>query len=346
MTIDENEVVLNYINGLPDELLLDIFKRLPLETLLTCEHVCKHWNKLAKDPAVWKHILLIYSGKPGQSEISEKNLDIITSNPEYVYRIKIQYVYNYSVIKSVIEHCFKLTSLELVMCRISKEFEEDILKWPNLRKISLKNSILLSSEVDFLIKFDKFKRLNYLALSDFGLNSLNCETLLQCDYLTHIAIEKIKDLDLDFIKKLILSKQRLLKTFHIYGGSSVDDSVLQLLAQCTELKDLAIIRSESLTDRGLKCLMSLQRIEHLQIWNNNNFSDLALLTALESPALITLTSLSLSRIQNITPVIVDLISDSYKNLKFLALYQCPRIINTDYERQLKSKFRNIDVVLF
>ncbi|XP_039750203.1 S-phase kinase-associated protein 2-like [Pararge aegeria] len=349
MTIfDDNnqEDVLSNINVLPDELLLDIFKCLPLETLLSCENVCKRWNKLAQDPSVWKRIVLIYSGKPGQSEISEKNLDIITSHCEYILCLKIQYVYDYSVIKSLIDQCSNLLSLELVMCRVGKEFEHDILKWPKLRKFSLKNSILLMNNLDLLIRFDKFKELNYIALSEFGLNSDNCNTLLQCSHLSNIFIEKIKDLDLEFIKLLILSRQRLLKTLHIYGGNSVDNTVLQLLSQCPQLKDLAIIRCESLSDEGLISLTSLKKIDHLQIWNNINFSELCLLKTLGSPALLTLKSLSLSRIQNVTPVIVDLISEYYKNLKFLALYQCPRIINTDYERQLKSKFRNIDVVLF
>ncbi|XP_045767192.1 F-box/LRR-repeat protein 2-like [Maniola jurtina] len=347
MTIsDNNDEGSCAINGLPDELLLYIFKCLPLETLLACENVCKRWTKLAQDSTVWKRIVLIYSGKPGQSEISEKNLDIITSHSEYIYCLKIQYVYNYSVIKSVIDQCKNLISLELVMCRVGKEFEDDILKWPKLRKISLKNSILLLNNLDLLIQFDKFKELNYLALSDFGLNSNNCFTLLQCNHLSHIFIEKIRDLDVDFIKILILSRQSILEILHIYGGSSVNDSILQLLSQCPQLKDLAIIRCESLSDGGLLSLTSLKRIEHLQIWNNNNFSELAFLKTLSSSALLPLESLSLSRIQNVTPAIVDLISEHYKNLKFLALYQCPNIINTDYERQLKSKFRNIDVVLF
>lgn len=347
MTISEDkEEESCFINNLPDELLLDIFKCLPLDTLLSCENVCRRWKKLAQDPAVWKRIVLVYSGKPGQSEISEKNLDIITSHAECIYCLKIQYVYNYSVIKSVMEQCENLISLELVMCRVGKEFEDDILKWPKLRKINLKNSILLSNDLDLSVQFDNFKELNYLALSDFGLNFSNCYSLLQCNHLSHIYIEKIRDLDLDFIKMLILSRQKLLETLHIYGGNSVDDSVLELLSQCPQLKDLAIIRCESLSDGGLLSLTSLKRIDHLQLWNNNNFSELALLKTLGSPALYMLESLSLSRIQNVTPVIVDLISEYYKNLKFLALYQCPNIINTDYERQLKSKFRNIDVVLF
>lgn len=344
--LEDKEKVSCYINNLPDELLLDIFKCLPLDTLLSCENVCRRWKKLSQDPAVWKRIVLIYSGKLGQSEISKKNFKIITSHGEYIHCLKIQYVYDYSVIKYLVEQCDNLISLELVMCRVGKEFKDYILKLPKLRKINLKYSISLLNDLDLSLQFDNFKELNYLALSDFGLNSNNCYSLLQCNHLSHIYIEKIRDLDLDFIKMLILSRQKLLETLHIYGGNSVDDSILQLLSQCPQLKDLAIIRCESLSDRGLLSLTSLKRIDHLQLWNNKNFSELALLKTLGSSALYTLESLSLSRILNVTPVIVDLISEYYKKLKFLALYQCPNIINTDYERQLKSKFRNIDVVLF
>ncbi|XP_041968610.1 F-box/LRR-repeat protein 7-like [Aricia agestis] len=334
------------INILPDELMIHLFKFLPLTSLITCESVCLRWKKIAGDPVLWRKITIVYSGKPGQSEVSEKNLEIILTHRNLIRNLRVQYVYSYSVIKDVIEECCNLISLELVMCRISKEFEEHILKWPKLRKISLKNSIVLDTGTEISIDFSKFQDLSYLALSDFGLSPVNCYGLLQCNNLCHIYIEKIKTLELSYIKDLIISKQHIVVTLHIYGGSSVDDSCLQLLAKCTNLKDLAIIRSENLTDDGLVALESLKNVEHLQIWNNNNFTEKKLLRTLSNPNIVTLKSLSLSRIQNITPVIVDVISEYYKRLKFLALYQCVRIINTDYEKQLKSKFRNIEVVLY
>lgn len=333
------------IEVLPDELLLAVFKFLPLETLLTCENVCRHWRKLACDTALWRKFVIVYSGKPGQSEVSKKNLEIIHSHGQIIFCLKLQYIYSYQDIKSIMEQCSNLISIELVMCRIGKEFEDDIKKWPNLKKINLKNSLLLTNE-DVVINYDCFQQLNFLSLSDFGLSPVNCNTLLHCLYINHILIEKIKNLNSDYIKELIISKQRTLITLHIYGGDSIDDHSLELLSQCPMLKDLAIIRCENLTDKGLISLANLRKVQHLQIWNNTNFSEFVLLHTLSSQNLKTLESLSLSRIGNISPLIVDVISEYYKNLKFLALYQCPRIINTDYEKQLKSKFRNIDVVLY
>lgn len=330
---------------LPDELLLAVFQFLPLETLLTCENVCKHWRKIARDTTLWRRFVIVYSGKPGQSEVSEKNLEIIHSHGRLISNLKLQYLYSYQEIKSILEQCSNLTSIELVMCRLGKEFESYINRWPNLKKINLKNSLLLTND-NLVINYDNFQQLKFLALSDFGISPVNCNTLLHCPCLNHIFIEKIKNLNLEFIKELIITKQRTLVTLHIYGGDSIDDHSMQLLSQCSMLKDLAIIRCENLTDKGLISLVNLQKVEHLQIWNNTNFSEFVLLHTLGSPNLKTLESLSLSRIGNISPVIVDIISEYYKNLKFLALYQCPRIINTDYEKQLKSKFRNIDVVLY
>lgn len=345
MTATE-ELVSEDINILPDELIMYIFKLLPLEALLACENVCQRWKKLARDVTLWKNIIIVYSGKPGQSEVSAKNLEIIQSHCENICCLKLQYVYSYPVITSILEKCDNLVSLELVMCRIDKEFEVDIARWPNLKKLSMKNSLLLQSSADLNIQYDQFKYLNYLSLSEFGLNSTNSESLLSCKYLSHIYIEKIRNLDLEFMMKLISAKQNILETLHIYGDEAVDNECLKLLSHCSMLKDLAIIRCENLTDEGLIALTNLKHLEHLQIWNNANFTEANLLRALGSPTMITLQSLSLSRIGNISPVIVDVISEYYKNLKFLAVYQCPRIINTDYEKQLKSKFRNIDVVLY
>ncbi|KAJ8724437.1 hypothetical protein PYW08_015911 [Mythimna loreyi] len=340
------EVASNQIDVLPDELMINIFKYLPLETILECENVCSRWKKLSRDPTLWRGIVFVYSGKPGQSEVSAKNLEIIETHSECIRCLKIQYVYSYSVIKFIIEQCHNIISLELVMCRVAKEFENDIMKWPNLRKINLKNSLVLMNNLDVLVPYDHFKYLNYLALSDFGLPVATRDSLLRCNYLSHIFIEKVKNLDLEYVKNLILSKMEILVAFHIYGGDAIDDECLSMLSHCHLLKDLAIIRCENLTDAGLVKLADLKRLQHLQIWNNVIFTENILHKTLSSPNLVKLESLSLSRIGNISPVIVDVISEYYKNLKFLAVYQCPRIINTDYEKQLKSKFRNIDVVLY
>ncbi|XP_028176703.1 F-box/LRR-repeat protein 7-like [Ostrinia furnacalis] len=334
------------IDVLPDEILIHIIKYLPLESILACENVCQRWRKLARDASVWRPIQIVYSGKPGQSEVSEKNLEIISTHSERIYHLKIQYVYSYPFIKSILEKCDNLLSLEVVMCRVGKEFDDDIKKWPNLRKLNMKNTLLLLTNEDLPIRYDQFQDLNYLSLSDFGLTSANCDSLLSCKYLSHILIEKIRNLDVEFITQLIVSKQNILQTLHIYGGEAINDNCLCLLSQCPLLKDLAIIRCENLTDVGLVGLAKLKRIEHLQIWNNVQFTEINLLKTLSSDNLVKLQSLSLSRIGNVSPVIVDVISEYYKNLKFLAVYQCPRIINTDYEKQLKSKFRNIDVVLY
>ncbi|XP_013194048.1 F-box/LRR-repeat protein 7 [Amyelois transitella] len=331
---------------LPDELIISIFKLLPLDSLLACEEVCKRWKKLAQDASIWRSILIVYSGKPGQSEVSERNLEIISSQSQNIFRLKLQYVYNYQFIKSILQECDNIISLDLVMCRISKEFQDEVKRWPDLKRLNLKNSLLLTSNEDVLIQYDQFKSLKYLALSDFGLTSSNWNSLIDCSFLSNILIEKIRNLNVDYIKQLIFSKQHILETFHIYGGDSVDDKCLQLLSKCNLLRDLAIIRCENLSDEGLVALTNLKSVEHLQVWNNNNFTEMNLLKTLSSPNLLRLQSLSLSRIGNVSPVIVDVISEYYKHLKFLALYQCPRIINTDYEKQLKSKFRNIDVVLY
>lgn len=346
MTATDVEMVSEDINMLPDELIINIFKFLPLDAILVCENVCQRWKKLAKDVTLWKNITIVYSGKPGQTEVSAKNLLIIQSHCTYICCLRLQYVYSYSVIASILEKCNNLVSLELVMCRIGKEFEVDIARWPNLKKLSMKNSLLLQTSTDLNIQYDQFKYLNHLSLSEFGLNSTNSESLLCCKYLSHIYIEKIRGLDLEFIMKLILAQQKVLVTLHIYGDNAVNNECLKMLSHCPMLKDLAIIRCENLTDEGLIALTNFKRLDHLQIWNNANFTEANLLRALGSPAMVTLQTLSLSRIRNISPVIVDVISEYYKNLKFLALYMCPRIINTDYEKQLKLKFNNIDVVLY
>lgn len=333
------------INILPDELLLYIFKLLPLDDILACENVCERWKKLTRDVTLWKNITIVYAGRSCQCEINTRNLDLIQTHCENIHCLKLQYVFNYPILINILQKCENLISLELVMCKIPKEFEVDVARWPNLKKLSLKNSIL-GTTADLTIQYDQFRCLNFLCLSEFGLNSANSDSLISCKYLSHIYIEKIRSLDLDYIMKLIVAKQNILESLHIYGLHAVNNECLKLLSHCPMLKDLAIIRCENLNDEGLIALTNLKSLQHLQIWNNLNFTETNLFRALGSPTMKTLQSLSFSRIGNISPLIVDVISEYYKNLKFLALYECPRIINTDYEKQLKSKFRNIDVVLY
>ena len=344
MTVPTEKVAPNLIDVLPDELIINIFNYLPLETILECENVCSHWRKLARDPILWRKIVFNYSGKPGRE--TERNLEILETHGASIRCIKIQYLYSYPVIKSILEKCGDLISLELVMCRISQEFEDDVKQWPNLKKISLKNTLVLMNSEDILIPYDYFKNLNYLGLSDFGLPAATRDTLLRCKYLSQIFIDKVKNIDLEYVKQLINAKMTILKALHLYGGKSVNDECLLMLSRCHLLRDLAIIRCENLTDAGLVKLADLKELEFLQLWNNSIFTETILHKTLSSPNLLNLESLSLSRIGNISPVIVDMISENYTNLKFLAVYQCPKIINTDYENQLKAKFKNIEVVLY
>lgn len=78
--ITEDEDILDLTKSLPDEILVYIFKNLPLESILICENVCRRWRKLSQDATLWRHIVIVYSGKPGQSEVSERNLEIISTH--------------------------------------------------------------------------------------------------------------------------------------------------------------------------------------------------------------------------------------------------------------------------
>lgn len=231
------------------------------------------------------------------------------------------------------------------MCRIQVEVEEDLKQWPHLQRLNLKNSLLKSQRV-LLLPLDHLKELTFLGLSDFGLTTDNCNSLLQCPNLNHIVINKIMGLEMDYIKTLIKTKQETLKTLHIYGGDSIDDDCIFLLTKCSVLQDLSIIRCENLTDRALDDIAKLERITHLQIWNNYVFSEEKIERTLQHENLRDLKKLSLSRITNVTGGVVDILYKCYTSLKFVALYQCPRLVKKDYEALLRSKFKNIEIVLY
>lgn len=335
------------IDRLPDEIILYILSFLSLETILICERVSARWRKLSRDPSIWRNIVIRYSGKPDLIKACDiGNMNLFFSHCQYIHCIKLQYIYDYPLILSLLKNCTNLISLELVMCSISLDFQEHVSLWKKLKKLNLKNTLCIHNSSEMLFKFDDFKDLTFLALPNFGLSTHNFSSLLECKNLNHIFIEKIKCLSLDNIRQLILGRQQILICLHIYGGSSVDDNCLQILSHSPRLKDLAIVNCDNLTDEGLLSLINYKLIENIQIWNNKSFSEKALIQTLSHPNLFKLIRLSLSRINNIPPIIVDIISESYKRLKFLALYNCPRIVYREHAKHLDSKFRNIDVVLY
>lgn len=331
------------ISSLPDELLVQIFQFLELDDVLACERVCRRWKALAADDAIWRRIKIVCIAQ--RAQVCPKTVRIIKSHCNVIRHLRMQYVLKYPFISSLISRCKNLLSLEMIMCRIQVEIEEDLKQWPQLEKLNLKNSLLKSTRA-LLLPLDHFTELTFLGLSDFGMTPENCDSLLHCQYLNHIVIDKIICLELHYIKTLINTKQQTLETLHMYGGEAIDDDCLFLLAKCPKLTDLCIIACESLTDRALEGITELKPITHLQIWNNAVFSDAMIRKTLEHENLRKLQRLSLSQISNVTGSVVDIITEYYTDLRFLALYQCPKIEKNSYENQLKAKFKDINLILY
>lgn len=328
---------------MPDEILLHIFQFLDLDAVLACERVSRRWRKVALDAGVWRRTVVVCSAQHGQ--VCPATLKIIRSHRMVLRHLKMQYILKYSSVSSLSGICKNLSALEMVMCRIQVELEEDLKRWPKLKKLNLKNSLLKSTR-PILLPLGYFKELTFLCLSDFGLTTENCDALLQCSQLNHILIDQIKGLEISNIRKLISTKQQTIITIHLYGGESIDDDCVLMLAQCPKLKDLNILHCEALTDRALDGIANLKCILRLQIWHNTSFSEAKLMKTFETERLRQLRRLSLSRVRNVTGNVVDIISEYYTNLMFLALYLCPRINKSHCENQLKAKFRNIEIVLY
>ena len=48
----------NYIDHIPEEILVKIFEWLPVRDLCNAILVSKYWRKIGEDPVLWKHYLL------------------------------------------------------------------------------------------------------------------------------------------------------------------------------------------------------------------------------------------------------------------------------------------------
>lgn len=322
------------INILPKELIVHILNFLPIEDILRCESVCNLWKTLSQNYTIWKKFVIVYTHDPYHSRVNDRNLQLMKTHTQLIYCIKLQYIYDYSYLISLLKNFKNIISLEFISCQVNKDFAKRIKVWPTLRTLSFKNSPM---EEECMFDFNKMPYLKYLALEYCGLSTVNFDSLLSCN-LSHIFIDQILDLTKENILNLITARQEHIRSFRIYGGDSVDDNCLQLLGKCKLLSNLGIVKCGNLTDKGLTSLASLRSLRHLMLWHNNKFSERALLTTFSNPNLHKIVTLGLVKIDRMSPVIVDMISEKYKSLSSIVLSAGSGFV-TDYEGQMAYKFR-------
>ena len=74
----------NFIGKLSDEILLNIFERLSLDQVLSCQSVSHRWQKISTDPELWKRLYFLRYIQPRFTHISTSNRTRIASRDWWI----------------------------------------------------------------------------------------------------------------------------------------------------------------------------------------------------------------------------------------------------------------------
>jgi F-box-like len=210
---------MDYLSKLPNEILLDLFEYCRVLPLFL---VCKKFNQvISNSPALMRKISLVISEKISSSTLVKSERSHQAAYFKFNYKITddcLEILTEFSGIKS----------LELMRCIVPADVFLKMLKaLPNLETMSIYTTYLKNKE--HLKSFEaprltKLKRLNFRNSDEKFLDFLRNSSLKSL-YIGYPAQYSTKIL-VDFLKL-----QRKLRTIEYLSVASVDDSLMNLIAQ-------------------------------------------------------------------------------------------------------------------
>lgn len=334
------------INVLPNEILIYVFSQLDFESIQSVEQVCNRWHMLAMSAAVWENMRLVLCMK-NYEQIRDNILPKVASNLKVV---KLQYFKLYNQIRiSLTTFCPNITHLEISISHVEFTIFNDLKNWPELRFLSFRNSAISRAMDDadrnyvFEIPFKYLLKLETLVLSNFGLTPTSLFDMLCCTHLCNINMDKMKNIPSQFLESLISSKRHVLRNLCIYGDTLTDD-IMNLLSQCTALCTLHITTCKSLFDSSLLRLGKLKGLKSLKL-RHGYFSTCTLITYFSNNIFERLTFLSLSRCLHVSVQVVLAIKANAPKLTELSFYQCPFVMDVNFDRSEIEKLFDFPLLL-
>lgn len=329
-----------HINDLPPEMLVRIFSYLPVESLLHVLSVCKRWQAINHCLHSWKHHPLVYDNNRTKYE---DFIELVEEHSSKIGNILFRGV-DYDKIHKVLNLLPILTRFEMIMCAANVQMPQDLLKYPDLRSLQVRNCYMFGSRSNmqpYDFDFHKLQKLEAIWLSDFGLSNLNFEGLISCRKLGYVVIEKIRNISQDNIVRLVVERKEQLHTLGIFSYGYTDE-VTKHISACSKLTKLRLIRCDHLTDKSLTFLQGLN-LTTLILWNNSNFTEEALIALFERGKLHNLTVLSFSKITNLTMETLVVVAKTCLRLESVAIYRCPSLKTPDQTPAIESLFSNAEV---
>lgn len=329
-----------HINDLPPEMLVRIFSYLPLESLLDVLSVCKRWQSINHCLYSWKDRPLVYDSDKTKYE---DFVELVQEHSTKIRNILFRRV-DYDKIHKILNLLPTLTRFEMVMCAGNVQMPQDLLKYPDLRSLQLRNCYTFGSRSNlqlYDIDFHKLQKLEAIWLSDFGLSDHNFEGLVSCSKLGEVALEKIHNIPQENIVRLLVERKQQLHSLGIFSYGYTDE-VTKHISACSKITKLRLIRCDHLTDKSLTFLQGLN-LTTLILWNNSKFTNEALIALFEKGKLHNLTVLSFSKVTSVTMETLIVIAKNCLHLASVGIYRCPGIKAPPQSPAVVSLFSKAEV---
>nr|CAD7267658.1 unnamed protein product [Timema shepardi] len=310
------------VNHLPNEMLLKIFSLLDVKDICySTRYVCKRWNVLSNDEALWKN----------SEFVCTKNMTL-----EYIYKmlrsasllraVVLQWRLDTAGILEVLcKCCPDIQRIQLICCGMINLNTMEMLsvRYPGLLHLSMGKSF--SVQRDCFDVLGQFRKIQSINLSHSRLTGDQLESIVDsCPDLVEINIDYVRGIEERYILNLIAAKKETLVSLAVFGDR-VTDSTFEALQECNKLYSLHISQCGLLSDRGLKSLSSLKTLSSLKLRYASNISYSGLCKFLLQKTLSSLKYLSLSRSNKFDDVCAVSICQNCASLQELDLSYCPNV---------------------
>ncbi|CAH1784636.1 unnamed protein product [Owenia fusiformis] len=219
----------NYIENIPEKLILHIFSYLHLKELGKIARVCRKWRNLAYDPRLWECVSL----RPEYNGLSINHTDYLMNLIHNRFGSKLRYIEMPSdlITPSVLHDlAAKCPSIKYMTLDFSKAMQLHDFNDLNSFPCNMKSLCICLSEVIFM---EGFMRRIYQCL-----NTLQVLHLIGTFELSNEEEEEIFEV-INIAK--IKAHTPNLRLVNLYGINFVDDSHVELLASnCIHLECLAL----------------------------------------------------------------------------------------------------------
>ncbi|XP_058066992.1 S-phase kinase-associated protein 2 [Anopheles bellator] len=250
-----------------DEMLLQIFKWLPKKTLLRCAEVCRRFNRVSKDDALWVRIDLsgctlrcdslvtILNHRLNIVRMAQTEILCPTQAPVFPhYKAKLQY-------------------LDLSMCTIDKGVLCALLKSCRaLRMLSLENIPLDDAICKEIAENQHMESLNLTMCTDISTEGLSAIAA---------SLSKLQSFNVAWtsisskaILRLVTQISPTLMRINLAGcrNTLIDESLAILVHRCPNLLELDVSDCAQLTSKAIDSLCKLPKLEFLSLSRCYNIS--------------------------------------------------------------------------